>query len=185
MFELSGLLQVLCAEPLSGFRHYWEVEWSGEFSVGVTYKSISRKGKNSHSLLGYNNRSWSLLCSDSGYSAWHNKTDKEIPSMSKASRIGVYLDYAGNSVSFYAVSENMELIYRFQAKFTEPLYAGFGVGASVLLCSPEKITQLCTWGQSQAETAGLHNKVLLRTFPQRATGSSKLEKLKSFIGQFS
>ncbi|KAB5522722.1 hypothetical protein PHYPO_G00162730 [Pangasianodon hypophthalmus] len=140
--RFDGFCQVLCAEPLSGLRHYWEVEWSGEFSVGVTYKSISRKGKNSHSLLGYNDRSWSLLCSNSGYSAWHNKTDKDVPSMLRASRIGVYLNYAGNSVSFYAVSENMELIYRFQAKFSEPLYAGFGVGASVTLCSPEKITQL-------------------------------------------
>ncbi|MCI4394668.1 hypothetical protein PGIGA_G00171460 [Pangasianodon gigas] len=140
--RFDGFCQVLCAEPLSGFRHYWEVEWSGEFSVGVTYKSISRKGKNSHSLLGYNDRSWSLLCSNSGYSAWHNKTDKDVPSIPRASRIGVYLNYPGNSVSFYAVSENMELIYRFQAKFSEPLYAGFGVGASVTLCSPEKITQL-------------------------------------------
>ncbi|XP_053473469.1 tripartite motif-containing protein 16 isoform X2 [Ictalurus furcatus] len=138
--RFDGFCQVLCAEPLSGFRYYWEVEWSGEFSIGVTYKSISRKGKNSHSLLGYNDRSWSLLCSDSGYSAWHNKTDKDISSTVRASRIGVYLDYAGNSLSFYAVSENMELIYRFKAKFSEPLYAGFGVGASVSLCSPEKIT---------------------------------------------
>lgn len=140
--RFDGFCQVLCAEPLSGFRYYWEVEWSGEFSIGVTYKSISRKGKNSHSLLGYNDRSWSLLCSDSGYSAWHNKTDKDISSTLRASRIGVYLDYASNSLSFYAVSENMELIYRFKAKFSEPLYAGFGVGASVSLCSPEKITQL-------------------------------------------
>ncbi|KAK3527491.1 hypothetical protein QTP86_023033, partial [Hemibagrus guttatus] len=140
--RFDGFCQILCAEPLSGFRHYWEVEWSGEFSVGVTYKSISRKGKNSHSLLGYNDRSWSLLCSNSGYSAWHNRTDKDIPRVAMASRIGVYLDYAGNSVSFYAVSENMQLIYRFLAKFSEPLYAGYGVGASVSLCSPEKITQL-------------------------------------------
>ncbi|KAI5089576.1 tripartite motif-containing protein 16 [Silurus meridionalis] len=140
--RFDGFCQILCAEPLSGFRHYWEVEWSGEFSVGVTYKSISRKGKNSHSLLGYNDRSWSLLCSDSGYSAWHNKTDKDVPSVPRASRIGVYLDYSGNSVSFYAISENMDLIYKFQARFSEPLYAGFGVGASVSLCSPEKITQL-------------------------------------------
>ncbi|KAM9441507.1 tripartite motif-containing protein 16 [Clarias gariepinus] len=140
--RFDGFCQVLCAEALSGFRHYWEVDWSGEFSIGVTYKSISRKGKNSHCLLGYNNQSWSLLCSDSGYSAWHNKMDKDVSRAPMASRIGVYLDYAGNSVSFYAVSETMELIYRFQAMFSEPLYAGFGVGASVTLCSPEKITEL-------------------------------------------
>ncbi|XP_076843792.1 tripartite motif-containing protein 16 isoform X2 [Brachyhypopomus gauderio] len=135
--RFDGFCQILCAEPLSGFRHYWEAEWSGEFSVGVAYRSISRKGKNSHSLLGYNDRSWSLLCSDSGYSAWHNKMDKSLPGTARPTRIGVYLDYAGNSVAFYAIAESMELVHRFQAKFSEPLYAGFGVGASVSLCSLE------------------------------------------------
>ncbi|KAL0193198.1 hypothetical protein M9458_011494, partial [Cirrhinus mrigala] len=136
--RFDGFCQLLCKEPLSGIRHYWEVEWSGEFSIGVAYKSISRKGKNSNSLLGYNDKSWSLLCSDSGYSAWHNKMDKDLPGAARASRIGVYLDYTGGSVSFYSVSETMELIHRFQAKFSEPLFAGFGVGSSVTLCIPDK-----------------------------------------------
>ncbi|XP_076130084.1 tripartite motif-containing protein 16 [Alosa pseudoharengus] len=139
--RFDGFCQILCNEPLSGFRHYWEVEWTGEFSIGVAYKSISRKGKNSNSLLGYNEKSWSLLCSDSGYSAWHNKMDKDLLEGVRATRIGVYLDYAGNSVSFYAVAESMELIHRFQAKFSEALYAGFGVGSSVSICSLEKNTR--------------------------------------------
>ncbi|XP_029919968.1 tripartite motif-containing protein 16 [Myripristis murdjan] len=132
--RFDGFSQVLCREPLSGFRFYWEAEWSGEFSIGVAYRSISRKGKNSHSLLGYNDKSWSLLCSDSGYSAWYNKQDQELPGAPRATRIGVYLDYAGNTVAFYSVSETMELIHRFKAQFTEPLLAGFGVGSSVTLC---------------------------------------------------
>ncbi|XP_065122847.1 tripartite motif-containing protein 16 isoform X2 [Paramisgurnus dabryanus] len=136
--RFDGFCQILCREPLSGRRHYWEVEWNGEFSIGVAYKSISRKGKNSNSLLGYNDKSWSLLCSDSGYSAWHNKMDKDLPGAVHASRIGVYLDYSGGSVSFYAVSETIELIHRFKATFSEPLYAGFGVGSSVTLCVMEK-----------------------------------------------
>ncbi|XP_073807248.1 tripartite motif-containing protein 16 isoform X2 [Danio rerio] len=136
--RFDGFCQILCKEPLSGVRHYWEAEWNGEFSIGIAYKSISRKGKNSNSLLGYNDKSWSLLCSDSGYSAWHNKMDKDLPGTPRTSRIGVYLDYAGGSVSFYTVSEAMELIHRFQAKFSEPLFAGFGVGSSVNLCVLEK-----------------------------------------------
>ncbi|XP_072319902.1 tripartite motif-containing protein 16 [Eucyclogobius newberryi] len=132
--RFDGFSQVLCKEPLSGFRFYWEVEWSGEFSVGVAYRSISRKGKNSHSLLGYNDKSWSLLCSDNGYSAWHNKVDRDLLNAPRASRIGVYLDYAGNTVSFYAVSESMEPIHKFKAAFSDPLFAGFGVGSSVWLC---------------------------------------------------
>lgn len=136
--RFDGFCQILCKEPLSGIRHYWEAEWHGEFSIGVAYKSISRKGKNSNSLLGYNDKSWSLLCSESGYSAWHNKMDKDLPGAARVSRIGVYLDYAGGSVSFYSVSETMELIHRFKAKFSEALYAGFGVGSSVTLCMLEK-----------------------------------------------
>ncbi|XP_051950406.1 tripartite motif-containing protein 16-like isoform X2 [Xyrauchen texanus] len=136
--RFDGFCQILCKEPVSGLRHYWEAEWSGEFSIGIAYKSISRKGKNSNSLLGYNDKSWSLLCSDSGYSAWHNKMDKDLPGAVRASRIGVYLDYAGGSVSFYAVSQTMDVIHKFQTKFTEPLYAGFGVGSSVTLCMLEK-----------------------------------------------
>ncbi|XP_042341491.1 tripartite motif-containing protein 16 [Plectropomus leopardus] len=132
--RFDGFSQVLCKEPMTGFRFYWEAEWNGEFSIGVAYKSISRKGKNSHSLLGYNDKSWSLLCSDSGYSAWHNKVDRDLPEARRATRIGVYLDYAGNTVAFYSISENMELIHRFKAQFSEPLYAGFGVGSSVTLC---------------------------------------------------
>ncbi|XP_044046800.1 tripartite motif-containing protein 16 isoform X2 [Siniperca chuatsi] len=132
--RFDGFSQALCKEALTGFRFYWEAEWSGEFSIGVAYKSISRKGKNSHSLLGYNEKSWSLLCSDSGYSAWHNKVDRDLPDAPRATRIGVYLDFAGNTVAFYSVSEDMELIHRFKAQFSEPLYAGFGVGSSVTLC---------------------------------------------------
>lgn len=132
--RFDGFSQVLCKEPLTSFRFYWEAEWSGEFSIGVAYRSISRKGKNSQSLLGYNDKSWSLLCSDSGYSAWHNKVDRDLPGAPKATRIGVYLDYAGNTLAFYSVSDTMELIHRFKTQFTEPLYAGFGVGSSVTLC---------------------------------------------------
>uniref|UniRef100_A0A3Q2QT96 Tripartite motif-containing protein 16 n=1 Tax=Fundulus heteroclitus TaxID=8078 RepID=A0A3Q2QT96_FUNHE len=138
--RFDGFSQVLCKEALSGFRFYWEAEWSGEFSIGVAYKSISRKGKNSHSLLGYNDKSWSLLCSDSGYSAWHNKADKDLPNAPRATRIGVYLDYAGNTLAFYSISNTMELIHTFRAQFSEPLYAGFGVGSSVTLCQLKQNT---------------------------------------------
>uniref|UniRef100_A0A3B3BQS3 Tripartite motif-containing protein 16-like n=1 Tax=Oryzias melastigma TaxID=30732 RepID=A0A3B3BQS3_ORYME len=138
--RFDGFSQVLCRESMSGFRFYWEAEWSGEFSIGVAYKGINRKGKNSQSLLGYNDKSWSLLCSDSGYSAWHNTADKDLPNAPRTTRIGVYLDHAGNTLAFYAVSDTMQLIHKFKAHFSEPLYAGFGVGSSVTLCQLKQNT---------------------------------------------
>lgn len=131
--RFDSFAQVLCRDALSGGRFYWEIEWSGEFSIGVAYRGISRKGKGSLCLLGYNDKSWSLLCSDSGYSAWHNRVDKAV-SGPHSSRIGVYLDHSAGVLSFYSIGETMIRLYRFETTFTEPLYAGFGVGTSVKIC---------------------------------------------------
>uniref|UniRef100_A0A3Q2PLI2 FinTRIM family, member 82 n=1 Tax=Fundulus heteroclitus TaxID=8078 RepID=A0A3Q2PLI2_FUNHE len=132
--RFDSFAQVLCREALSGGRFYWEIEWSGEFSIGVAYRGISRKGKGSLCLLGYNDKSWSLLCSDTGYSAWHNRVDKAV-SGPHSSRIGVYLDHAAGVLAFYSMGSTMTLLHRFQTTFVEPVYPGFGVGTSVKICS--------------------------------------------------
>ncbi|CAF98545.1 unnamed protein product [Tetraodon nigroviridis] len=132
--RFDSFAQVLCREALSRGRFYWEIEWNGEFSIGVAYRSISRKGKGSMCLLGYNDKSWSLLCSDTGYSAWHNRVDKNI-SAPHSPRIGVYLDHGAGVLAFYSISSSMTLLHRFETTFTEPLYPGFGVGTSVKICN--------------------------------------------------
>ncbi|XP_047463005.1 finTRIM family, member 82 [Mugil cephalus] len=132
--RFDSFAQVLCREALSGGRFYWEIEWNGEFSIGVAYKSISRKGKGSLCLLGYNDKSWSLLCSDSGYSAWHNRVDKPV-SGPHSPKIGVYLDHTAGVLAFYSIGNTMTLLHRFETTFVEPLYPGFGVGTSVKICN--------------------------------------------------
>ncbi|KAM4545289.1 finTRIM family, member 82 [Odontesthes bonariensis] len=132
--RFDSFAQVLCREGLSGGRFYWEIEWSGEFSIGVAYRGISRKGKGSLCLLGYNDKSWSLLCSDTGYSAWHNRVDKAVNGP-HSPRIGVYLDHSAGVLAFYSISNTMTLLHRFQTTFVEPLYPGFGVGTSVKICN--------------------------------------------------
>ncbi|XP_063751100.1 finTRIM family, member 82 isoform X1 [Eleginops maclovinus] len=132
--RFDSFAQVLCREALSGGRFYWEIEWSGEFSIGVAYKSISRKGKGSLCLLGYNDKSWSLLCSDTGYSAWHNRVDKAV-SGPHSPRIGVYLDHSAGVLAFYSIGNTMTLLHRFETTFVEPLFPGFGVGTSVKICN--------------------------------------------------
>ncbi|XP_032432729.1 finTRIM family, member 82 [Xiphophorus hellerii] len=133
--RFDSFAQVLCREALSGGRFYWEIEWSGEFSIGVAYRSISRKGKGSLCLLGYNDKSWSLLCSDTGYSAWHNRVDKAVNGP-HSPRIGVYLDHTAGVLAFYSIgSSSMTLLHRFQTTFVEPVYPGFGVGTSVKICN--------------------------------------------------
>ncbi|XP_062864266.1 tripartite motif-containing protein 16-like [Trichomycterus rosablanca] len=120
--------QVLCRERVSG-RCYWEVEWSGDYAVyiAVSYKSISRKGDGYECVFGGNDQSWSLYCSPSRFSFWHNKKKTEIPIMQSSSRIGVYVDYEAGTLSFYSVSDTMKLIHRVQTMFTQILYPGFRV----------------------------------------------------------
>ncbi|XP_041099629.1 tripartite motif-containing protein 16-like [Polyodon spathula] len=117
--------QVLCRVGLSGTRCYWEIEWSGGgASIGVTYKGICRKGEDDSCGLGYNDKSWSLFCSDFSYTTWHNNNKTAITAPISP-RIGVYLDFNAGTLSFYGVSDTMTLLHRFQTTFTEPLYPGF------------------------------------------------------------
>ncbi|XP_058872359.1 tripartite motif-containing protein 16-like [Acipenser ruthenus] len=129
--------QVLCREGLSGTRCYWEIACSGGgASIGVTYKGISRKGGDHYSSLGFNDKSWSLRCSDFSYTARHNNNHTAITAP-RSPRIGVYLDFNAGTLSFYGVSDTMTLLHRFQTTFTEPLYPGFwlwGSDSSVTIC---------------------------------------------------
>ncbi|XP_045068379.1 NLR family CARD domain-containing protein 3-like, partial [Coregonus clupeaformis] len=121
--------QVLCREGQTG-RCYWEVEWSGRRAViGVTYKGISRRGRGNDCVIGYNDKSWSLICSDNSYRAWHNNKSITIDVPSSSShRVGVYLDWPAGTLSFYRVSsDTLTHLNTFHSTFTETLYPGFRV----------------------------------------------------------
>ncbi|XP_045567878.1 NLR family CARD domain-containing protein 3-like, partial [Salmo salar] len=153
--RFEDIKQVLCREGLTG-RCYWEVEWSGGImgaGIGVTYKGISRRGGVEDCCLGYNDKSWSLFCSDNSYSACHNNnsTTIDVPSSSwynnnsttidvpssRSHRVGVYLDWPAGTLSFYrASSDTLTHLITFTSTFTEPLCPGFrvyNVGDSVSL----------------------------------------------------
>ncbi|XP_047207805.1 tripartite motif-containing protein 16-like [Girardinichthys multiradiatus] len=119
--------QVLCRESVYGSRYYWEVEWRGtEIDVGVTYKGIRRKGNGNDCSLGWNDKSWSLYCSESKFTFVHNNKSKDL-SVPVSSRVGVYLDHGKGILAFYSVSDNMRLLHKIQTLFTEPLYPAFSV----------------------------------------------------------
>ncbi|XP_067248771.1 tripartite motif-containing protein 16-like [Chanodichthys erythropterus] len=81
--------QVLCRESVCG-RCYWEIEWSGDVDISVSYKSISRKGQGRECVFGYNDQSWSLYCSSSSYLFYYNNRETKLPVKSISSRIGVF-----------------------------------------------------------------------------------------------
>ncbi|KAI4877232.1 hypothetical protein NFI96_015054, partial [Prochilodus magdalenae] len=128
--------QVLCRESVSG-RSYWEVEWSRELlgvvTISVSYKGISRDGDGNLCKFGHNAQSWSLQCSP--FTFWHNNIQAELSGPS-SSRVGVYVDHSAGTLSFYSVSDTMTLLHRVHSTFTQPLYAGFGIGPGCM-DSPE------------------------------------------------
>ncbi|XP_077945322.1 protein NLRC3-like isoform X1 [Gasterosteus aculeatus] len=133
--------QLLCRTGLTG-RCYWEVEWKERVDVSVSYRGIKRKGNSLDCWFGMNDQSWSLICSDEGYSLCHNKTDTFITfsSSSSSGRVAVYVDCPADSLSFFIVSSDTLIhLHTFNTTFTEPLYPGFGLraspGSSVSLCS--------------------------------------------------
>ncbi|XP_075950399.1 uncharacterized protein LOC142952523 isoform X2 [Anarhichas minor] len=131
--------QLLCRTGLTG-RCYWEVEWRGRVEISVSYRGIRRRGKSEDCLFGRNDQSWSLLCSDGGYSVRHNKTETLITS-SSSGRVAVYVDCPAGSLSFYRVSSDTLIhLHTFNTTFTEPCYPGFGFwfDSSVSLCSLEE-----------------------------------------------
>ncbi|XP_059901369.1 NACHT, LRR and PYD domains-containing protein 12-like isoform X2 [Gadus macrocephalus] len=137
--------QVLCREGLTGCC-YWEVEWVGDVDIGVAYRGISRKTVGGYSKLGWNNKSWGLVCGDDHYDAYHNGSGTSIRlPPPRSNRVGVYLDRPAGSLSFYRVSpggggssDTLTHIHTFQASFTQDdLLPGFKLntlGSSVSLC---------------------------------------------------
>ncbi|XP_037614995.1 protein NLRC3-like isoform X4 [Sebastes umbrosus] len=116
-------LQVLGEQGLDK-RCYWEFEVEEPFSIGLTYRSIGRKGDANDCKLGCNDKSWCLICSDDGCFVVHGNNKVSVASLcSRSSRVGVYLDWPAGTLSFYRVSSDSQTrLYTYKTKFNELLY---------------------------------------------------------------
>ncbi|KAM4675138.1 E3 ubiquitin/ISG15 ligase TRIM25-like [Discoglossus pictus] len=125
--ERFTTIQVLSTRKFSTGKHYLKVQTSdiGNWSVGLTYNSVKRKGNISYA--GKNNKSWCINFSDDDLTAEHDNDEEDINSYSCSSGLGVYLDYEGGILSFYELSKPIKHLHTFTASFTEPLYAVFYV----------------------------------------------------------
>uniref|UniRef100_A0A673C6G2 B30.2/SPRY domain-containing protein n=1 Tax=Sphaeramia orbicularis TaxID=375764 RepID=A0A673C6G2_9TELE len=137
--------QLMCSTGLTG-RCYWEVQWSGNVEISVTYRGIRRKGDSLDCRFGENDQSWSLNCDAGGYRAWHKnectvllQSSSSSSSSSSSGTVSVYVDCPAGSVSFYEVSSDKLIhLHTFKTTLTEPLFGGFGLwspGSTVCLSS--------------------------------------------------
>lgn len=118
--RFEEFVQVLCSESLTG-RCYWEVDLTGIVSIGMVYKSISRKGDDSK--LGYNNISWKQKFETLHLGKKHTSLSSLL---SHYIRVGVYLDWKAGILSFFTIAgHDLRHQQTFYAEFTEPLSPGF------------------------------------------------------------
>ncbi|XP_044197866.1 protein NLRC3-like isoform X4 [Thunnus albacares] len=129
--------QVLCEQGLDK-RCYWEIEVVEPFKIGVTYRTIGRKGDGNDCKLGQNAKSWCMFCSEEGCYVMHNNKSISVASLcSRSSQVGVYLDWPAGTLSFYRVSSDSRTrLHTFKTTFTEPLYPAveFHTQSSALFC---------------------------------------------------
>ncbi|XP_030255026.1 stonustoxin subunit alpha-like [Sparus aurata] len=130
--------QVLAKEALKGIQ-YWEVDWSDtpdeSVYIGVAYGSIERTGPASE--FGNNSKSWVLgrsgdPTSERTLKAYHDGKVWEGPFPSDGcKRVGVLLDWDLGTLYFFKISKGHNYaLYRFETKFTEPVFPCFWVGKS-------------------------------------------------------
>ncbi|XP_075199994.1 LOW QUALITY PROTEIN: E3 ubiquitin/ISG15 ligase TRIM25-like [Anomaloglossus baeobatrachus] len=118
--------QVMSRRGFTSGRHYWDVEGSrsGEWSVGMCYPSIDRGWQ---SLIGENNKSWSLWRYKNQYSVIHDSIEIQLPDKISSDRVRICLDYEGGQLSFYELCDPIRHLHTFTAAFSEPLHAALRV----------------------------------------------------------
>ncbi|XP_071380268.1 neoverrucotoxin subunit beta-like [Centroberyx affinis] len=127
--RFDSFRQVMCKEALTG-RCYWEVEWTGFISIGVTDRGISRTGVRDSCVLGIYESSWSLSYTNIKselFRTYHaGKETSAFPPPSDSKRVGVYLDWPAGTLSFYQISsDNLIHLHTFRHRFTQALHAAF------------------------------------------------------------
>ncbi|XP_075880446.1 tripartite motif-containing protein 16-like [Nelusetta ayraudi] len=114
--------QAMASESLYQGRHYIEAELSGEGAhVGLTRKSIERRGEQSSGCITGNDFSWCVGSGRRGLSAWHAGVETPLE-VGEIRRLGLYVDFHRGTVSFYDASGSMRLLHGYTADLSEPLY---------------------------------------------------------------
>ncbi|KAG7524448.1 E3 ubiquitin-protein ligase TRIM11-like [Solea senegalensis] len=121
--------QILTVQTFSSGTHYWELEAEGFWDIGVCYRSIGRKGKDSNAF-GNNKVSWSLTQQhDRKLAAWHNRRKTRLNYRMTHNRVAVAVDFSSGTITFSEVglSSNLTHIHTFSTAFTQPVCLGFGL----------------------------------------------------------
>ncbi|XP_077119108.1 E3 ubiquitin-protein ligase TRIM39-like [Ranitomeya variabilis] len=121
--RFQGYNQVMSRRGFTSGRHYWDAEISRSESwmVGMCYPSIDRRGE--QSVIGDNNKSWSLRRYNNQYSVTHGSKVIRLPDKISSDRVRICLDYEAGQLSFYELCDPIRHLHTFTATFSKPLHA--------------------------------------------------------------
>lgn len=103
-----------------------DVGQSGAFKVGVCYAALERKGSGDRARLGHNGESWVLSHYDGDYSFCHAGRKEALHLLRRPARIGVLLDWTGQTLTFYE-PQSAAVLHAVKQRFAAPLLPAFAV----------------------------------------------------------
>ncbi|XP_077122670.1 E3 ubiquitin/ISG15 ligase TRIM25-like [Ranitomeya variabilis] len=126
--RFQGYNQVMSRRGFTSGQHYWDVEISrsGDWMVGMCYPSIDRREY--QSLIGNNNKSWSLCIFNNQYLVIHGSKEIRLRGKICSNRVRICLDYEAGQLSFYELCDPIRHLHTFTATFSEPLHAALYLG---------------------------------------------------------
>lgn len=125
--------QILCTQGFSGGEHLWVVEVGANtmWSLGVCYKSISRRGD--HSRLGHNSVSWRLQWKNNKLTVCQSSCNVVLGEVAHHPlKIEIALDYDGGTLTFSSVKGRREHLHTLRAVFREPVYPAFSIHSNTV-----------------------------------------------------
>ncbi|XP_057187476.1 NACHT, LRR and PYD domains-containing protein 3-like isoform X2 [Triplophysa rosa] len=123
----------LCREMLSGGRFYWQVDWKGfVVTIGVKFKT---------KIKSFAQKVLHLCCSSVQYVAMHEDKSKTrsiaAGVMPKSRTVGVFLDCAGGTLSFYSILPHGPVhLHTFHTAFSDPVSPCFRFSPTDLEIQP-------------------------------------------------
>ncbi|KAM9326494.1 B box and SPRY domain-containing protein [Gastrophryne carolinensis] len=108
--------------------HSWRVnvEKSCAYKLGVSYRSIARKGSGNDTRLGYNPNSWVFSRYDKDFRFSHDSQHQPVELLKSPKHIGVLVDIDGGELIFFDPGSCI-VLHSHQAKFTAPIIPVFAV----------------------------------------------------------
>ncbi|XP_032886478.1 probable E3 ubiquitin-protein ligase MID2 isoform X2 [Amblyraja radiata] len=103
--------------------HYWEVLLGGctWYSIGISYKSAPKNEWN-----GKNSSSWVFYRCNNNFAVRHSGKEMSVDASHQLRRLGILLDYDGNTLSFYDAM-NTHHLHTFDISFVLPVCPTFTI----------------------------------------------------------